>query len=140
MFRMLSRQQKFIKGTKRKEDKYMTLIDLITNITLDTVLIFMVALFILYILGTAYSSTKNVKYKSNGFVVLTSVLISGVVLSIYNGYNDVKRYIEINNIPTLVENGYELFIDGQKIDLQHITLNDYSWEIKDEEKIIILDK
>lgn len=118
----------------------MKLADLITNITLDTTIIFLTAFATLFILSPGFYSTRNMQYKQRGFLILKIIITGTIIFSIYSAHNEIKYYREINDIPILVEHGYELFIDGQKIDLQYINLDDYSFEIKNEEKIIILSK
>lgn len=111
------------------------------------IVIFFIMILVGIIILTIGEFRCSYSIKSTGELFLKYGIIGFIAMSLFLGYfmvykkfnkNTEMKIIEI--VQEDVENGYKLYIDGQEIDINTINLDKYEITIKDDEKIVILDR
>ena len=98
------------------------------------VMLFFLAGFASLLIGLC---NRNARIIILGCVCYILCIISTMIISVQNEW---QRNQQKASIPILIEHGYELYIDGRQVELEHINLDQYTININDDTKVIILDK
>lgn len=70
------------------------------------------------------------------FVLIAAILAFGGSYSFWNLYEEMIKEIEID----VSEKDYEIYVDGQLVELENVNLDDYNITIDDEKRKIFLTK